>query len=388
MRPAVALALLLAATGALAQEPAAVGDAADRAAQERAAREQLTRVRAEIAALGEQMRATTGARGDALRELREQELAVAAAARELHALDARIQSGQDELAALTARRDERQRALAGQREALAALLRSAYALGRDEELKLLLQQDDVATIARVLAYHRYFQRARLDHIDGLLKDLAELAELQQTIERRDADLVAARVERVRDAAALETQRAAREALLAELDGRLKDQQARLAAVGKDEKGLLELIERLRDVFADIPRQLVGAEPFRSLRGRLDWPLRGKVQTAFGASDESGRRSAGLLIAAPAGAPVRAVAHGRVAFADWLKGYGLLLIVDHGDGYMSLYGNNEALLKEVGDWVRAGDAIASSGASGGQKSPGLYFELREQGKPLDPRGWLK
>jgi septal ring factor EnvC (AmiA/AmiB activator) len=117
-------------------------------------------------------------------------------------------------------------------------------------------------------------------------------------------------------------------------------------------------------------------------------LQAKVVSGFGASDESGRRSSGLLLAAKTGSAVRAVSHGRVAFADWLRGYGLLLIVDHGDGYLSLYGCNEALLKDVGDWVDAGETIATSGASGGQKAAGLYFELRAKGQAVDPRAWLR
>ena len=124
------------------------------------------------------------------------------------------------------------------------------------------------------------------------------------------------------------------------------------------------------------------------RGRLPWPLAGKVAVGFGSSDDSGRAISGIVLAAATGAEVRAVSHGRVAYADWLKGYGLILILDHGDGYMSLYGYNESLLKDVGDWVDAGEAIATAGSSGGRQNAGLYFELRARGKPLDPRSWLK
>ncbi|HJT97281.1 MAG TPA: peptidoglycan DD-metalloendopeptidase family protein, partial [Rhodanobacteraceae bacterium] len=187
---------------------------------------------------------------------------------------------------------------------------------------------------------------------------------------------------------LAQERAARERLLVEIDARLKDQRARITTLGRDEAELAGLLERLRDVFADIPKQLAGAEPFASQRGRLAWPVRGKIVTAFGASDESGRRSSGLLVAAKTGTAVHAVSHGRVVFADWLRGYGLMLIVDHGDGYLSLYGCNETLLKDVGDWVDGGETIATSGASGGQKTPGLYFELRAKGQAVDPKGWLR
>ena len=141
------------------------------------------------------------------------------------------------------------------------------------------------------------------------------------------------------------------------------------------------------MFADIPQQIKGEESFAAQRGRLRWPLQGRIVSAFG-SDDGGRRSSGVLLAAKNGTPVRAISHGRVAFADWLRGYGLVIIVDHGDGYLSLYGCNETLLKDVGDWVDADDTIATSGASGGQKTPGLYFELRAKGQAIDPRGWMR
>jgi septal ring factor EnvC (AmiA/AmiB activator) len=384
LRAFAALALLLMLATATAQSE----DAARRAAEEKQAKQKLDQIRAEIKALTEQQHATSGERSDATRALREQELAIAAAIKELRALDEKLVGQQAELVKLEQRRGELAIALDAQREALGALLRSAYALGRSEELKLLLQQEDVGTIARVLAYHRYFQQARIDRIDGLLGDLKQLADVQLAIEAQNTELNATRARREEDVRHLETQRSEREKLLVDLDLKLKDQQSRLAAMGKDEKGLIDLLEKLRDVFADIPKQLSGAEPFASLRGQLAWPLHGKIRTNFGGTDEAGRRISGVLIAGESGSPVQAIARGRVAYADWLKGYGMLLIIDHGDGYMSLYGYNESLRKDVGDWVAPGETIATSGASGGQKTPALYFELRHQGKPLDPKPWLR
>jgi len=375
---------------ALAPIAHAEDDAADaqHATQEKETRQKLDAIRAELKALAEQQRATQGERGDAARSLREKETEVAAVAKDVHALDEKIGDQEKQLDALNAERAKLETALKSQREALAALLRSAYALGRNEELKLLLQQDDVAAIARVLAYHRYFQRARIGRIDQLSVDLQQLATVQESIKQKTAELATTRDARSAEGAKLETERSERAALLDTLDTKLKEQGARVAALGKDEKSLTEILERLRDVFADIPKQLSGAEPFASMRGRLAWPVAGKIATAFGAADESGRRSSGLLVTAAVGTPVRAVSHGRVAFADWLRGYGLMIIVDHGDGYLSLYGCNETLLKDVGDWVNAGETIATSGASGGQKTAGVYFELRAKGQAVDPRGWLR
>ena len=359
-----------------------------KAASEAEARQRLERLRTDIRALTAELRATSGEKDEATRALREAETAIATALGGVRAIDAQLAERQQELARLEDQRAALANKLKAQREDLAVLLRSAYALGRNEELKLLLQQEDVDAIARVLAYHRYFQRARVERIDSLMTDLQQLADLQRTIETRTAQLSATRGEREAEVRQLEARRGERETLLAGLDARLSDQRARLAVMARDEKGLLDLLERLSEVFADIPSRLDGAEPFASLRGRMDLPVRGKVSTRFGGTDESGRRISGWLIQADSGSEVHAIARGRVAYADWLKGYGMLLILDHGDGYMSLYGYNDALRKEVGDWVSAGDTIATSGSSGGQKSPALYFELRLQGKPINPKSWLR
>jgi len=380
----VAAALLAGAAHARAEE----APDPQRAAQEQETKKKLDAVRAELKALAEQQRAAGGERDDAARALRDKELALAAVAKDVRALDATVAAQQARLDELDAEKAGLDRTLATQREALGGLLRSAYALGHGEELKLLLQQDDVAAISRVLAYHRYFQRAQVEQIERLLGDLRRLADVQAQIRGASAELAASRDARAAEGAKLDGERSARAELLAQLEAKLKDQAARLAALGRNEAELGNLLERLRDVFADIPKQLAGAESFATQRGRLAWPLQGKVVTAFGAADESGRRSSGLLLAAKTGSPVHAISHGRVAFADWLRGYGLMLIVDHGDGYLSLYGCNETLLKDVGDWVDAGETIATSGASGGQKAAGLYFELRAKGQAVDPRGWLR
>lgn len=391
MRPVTWLrigASLLVAIGPLATARAQDVDQAQRAAQERLAKDKLDAVRAEIKAQTAQQNATAGERGDAASTLRAKEVALAAVARDVHALDDKLAVQQEKFDQLKVERSRLETTLKAQREELAALLRSAYALGHNEELKLLLQQDDVAALARVLAYHRYFQRAQVGHINTLRDDLKRLADVQDSIVAATQELTATRDTRDAEAKKLETERAERVRLVAAIDAKLKDQGARIAALGKDEAALDQLLERLRDVFADIPKQLSGEAPFASSRGKLAWPLQGKVVTAFGATDESGRRSSGVLLAAKTGGAVHAIAHGRIVFADWMRGYGLLIIVDHGDGYLSLYGCNESLLKDVGDWVDAGETIATSGASGGQKTPGLYFELRVKGQAVDPRGWLK
>jgi len=365
----------------------AQSDDAARKAQEAQTRQKLDAIRAEIRKIGDAQKEINIQKGDVVAALREQELKIAASVRDLRVIDRKIEAEQDKLKQLEVQRSALETRLEAQRETLAALLRSAYAVGRHEELKLLLAQEDVAAIGRMLEYFHYFERARVAEIKTLLGDLESLARVHKDIEEVTAQLSASREERQGEAAQLENERTQRQQALAELDVKLKDEQARLAALGKDEKSLVDLLEKLRDVFADIPKQIAGAEPFASLRGRLSWPLRGRVVATFGARAGE-HTSNGIVIAAAEGSEVHAASHGRVVFADWMRGFGLLLIVDHGDGYMSLYGHNETLLKEVGDWVDANEVVAASGATGGQKTPGVYFELRTQGKPVDPKTWLR
>jgi len=380
---AIAFSLLLACAGLHAQAP----EERDRRAQEAEAAQKLEAVRSEIRQLAEAQRTLEGERAEATRAIRDADRAVDAGARALRDLDAALAAQGEELAALEAKKAAAQARLGTQREALAALLRSAYALGRHEQLKLLLAQDRVDDLARVLAYHRYFQRDRVARIETLLGELRELAELARAVTAKRGELANTRAAQQDALAELDAQRDERRALLASLDAQFADAKARLAVLGRDERALVKLLESLRDVFADIPRELEGAQPFAQRRGALAPPLGGKVLAGFGAKLPDGRVSQGWLVAGRAGDSVKALAPGRVAFADWLKGYGLIVILDHGDGWMSLYAQNDSLLKEAGDWVGAGDAIAGVGSSGGQGEPALYLELRQNGKPVNPKGWF-
>lgn len=381
----ILLALLLALSGI-----ATVGAQAptQREQRETEAAKKLEQVRAQIRALTQQQRQLEGERGEAARAVREADQQVGAAVRALRQTEAAIATREAELSKLERDQAALEQRLSSQRETLAALVRSAYALGRHEQLKVLLAQDRVADLARAMAYHRYLQADRSERIRGLMDELQALADLTRQVEARRAELLATRNTQQRQLAELEGQRAQRRALVAELDARHKDSAARIAALGRDERALMQLLERLRDALADVPRQLEDGRPFAQRRGALPWPLSGALLTGFGGKLPDGRASEGWLIAGTAGAEVRAISHGRVAFADWLKGYGLIVIVDHGDGWMSLYAHNDALLRDAGDWVRAGDPLASVGSSGGQGRAALYFELRQNSKPVDPRNWLQ
>ena len=379
-------ALLLAALCASAAP--CLAQVAERAKEEAAAERRLATLREQIAGIAAEQRAAEGERAKAGDALRTADRAVSDAVRALRRTEAAIATGEIELQALQAKQAMLEAGLSEQREALAALVRSAYALGRHEQLKLLLAQDRMSDLARVLAYHRYFQADRQERIAGLIDELQALAVVAKQVEDQRQILEAARGQQQADLATLEAQRGERATVLAALEAGFADRKARLATLGRDEASVKKLLEKLRDAISDIPAQVDETRPFAQRRGQLARPLAGTVLAAFGGKLPDGRASDGLLIAGTAGADVRAAAPGRVAFADWLKGYGLLVILDHGDGWMTLYAFNDALLKDVGDWVRAGDPLATVGTSGGQGRPALYFELRRAGAPQDPKPWLR
>lgn len=359
-----------------------------RAQEEAATRAKLEQVRADIEQESTARNQAASEHAEANRLLREIETGIGEHARGVAELDAEIRQREQLLLALGNQRRDLQAGLSQQREKLASLLRVAYALGRDQTLRAWLARDRIADSARWVAYNRYLQTQRLQQMQGVLTALAELGRQSAAIELARAQLSTKREQSAAAMAVLATQREQRALLIAAIDQRLRSHAQRLQAFARDQQSLNSLLARLRDVFADIPRQLGAAGAFAGLRGRLPRPMSGKVLKGFGAALGPGRASDGVLIAAEAGAEVRAIAHGRVAYADWLKGYGLLIIVDHGDGFMSLYAQNEALLRDVGDWVEAGSALARAGSSGGGDDPSaLYFELRKRGQPVDPKLWL-
>ncbi|HEU4813749.1 MAG TPA: peptidoglycan DD-metalloendopeptidase family protein [Xanthomonadaceae bacterium] len=394
MRSPGLLALLGCALALVAVAPAA--------AQDRDATEQrLERARTELEAIATQRRKLEGERGAAARALRDADEQVGNTARQLAALQQQVDERTSALADLHVRRDELTDSLARQRKSLAALLRAAHALGEDAPLKLLLAQDRVADGQRLLAYHGYLQRERARRIDQLAAELQVLAAVEVSIEAERVALEAARTAQQERLDALERDRTARAGTLAQLESRYRDRATREKALGRDVKSLERLLATLREAAARAARERAAAQtpatpgtpaviasPGGIRVGGLGWPVAGSLLAAYGARMPDGRRSDGVLIAADAGTDVTAAAAGRVVFADWMNGYGLILILDHGDDTMSLYAHNDTLLRDVGDSVARGDVVARVGSSGGQGRPALYFELRRNGAPVDPRSWLE
>lgn len=359
--------------------------AAEDAAQKKA---ELEKLRGRIQQVSRQLQDDIGARDRLTRELRSAEKELARLNAELRDIDGEIGRKRDNLGVLRQEQAATERELGGEKTALADQIRAAYAAGREERLKLLLNQEDPVRLGRALVYYDYLNRARTLRIEIVREHLRKLAELTMAIGKELAGLNELRERRGATVARLEDTRRSRARVLADLEKSIRARGMELERLRSDEAALAQLVERLESVFADIPASLGAAGKFADLRGKLAWPARGSLLNRYGDKREDGRmRWQGVTIAAANGSQVQAVSHGRVAYADWLPHFGLLLIIEHGGGYMSLYGHNQSLYKEAGDWVEAGEPIASVGDSGGQNRSALYFEIRRNGKPVDPASWL-
>jgi len=327
---------------------------------------------------------------DAVRvELRTTEQAISRTVLRLKTVEGELADTTQQLRRLRADAERYRADLQTQRVTLAGQLRAAYAMGRREYIKLLLNQEDVATVGRVVAYYAYFNRARVKRIDAIADTLQRLQGVEQAIVHKTEELEQLRTEQSARKQELEAGRQTRSMVLAKLDREIRDDTQRLQHLMEDERRLNQLLDELQPLMSDLPSKLGDRKPFPQLKGALAWPSNGRLLARYGAPRKLGKlKWSGVLIGAREGEDVHVIYHGRVAFADWLRGFGLLLIIDHGDGYMSLYGHNQSLHKKVGDWVEAGDTIASVGSSGGARRAGLYFEIRYNGKPTNPAAWCK
>lgn len=377
MIPARCLMLLL---GLLAAAGPVPGRADDADAEQR-----LEALKARITEIEREQRRAAEQRDRESRALRQAEEAVAARARELEQTRRERRATAARRDELAGRRAELAGALAADTEALSAELRAAWLAGREPRLKLALNQQDPARLGRMLAWYRYLAEDRAERIAGLRERLAELAQVTEALEAERARLAAIEARQAEALAALEDARSTRAGTVAALDADLARREEESGRLREEAAALERLLEELRSAVANLP--VPDAAPFKEQRGRLAWPVEGALIRTFGSRRGEGPPSNGLLIGAGRGSEVRAVWSGRVAYADWLPGLGLLLVLEHGDGYMSLYGHNEVLFSSVGDWVAAGQVVARVGDSGGRDQAGLYFEIRSGTEPQNPQSWL-
>lgn len=382
----------LACAGVTAASAPAGGDAATRAAeQEKAAR--LEALRRTIKELRTSLDKARGQESELRDQLRASEVAIGSLTQSLNRLGKELRQKSAELRGLRAQRDEARAALAQQREALARQILASYAMGRQGQVKIILSQQEPSAIGRMLTYYDYFNRARAARIGEIDHKLAEIGVLEQAIAQQAETLEQLHAEQTRQLQALRESRSSRRQILARLGGEIRTQQQKLEVLLQDERQLSELVSKLRRALAEVPPERPSAPadgaPFASHKGKLPWPARGKITARYGSARQLGSMTwRGVMIGAEEGGEVKAIHRGRVAFADWLRGFGLLIIVDHGDGYMSLYGHNQSLARGVGDWVERGDVIAAVGNSGGQDNAGLYFEIRHNGVPDNPLRWCR
>ena len=322
-------------------------------------------------------------------QLRKIENSIAKISRKTRKSKKKIEHKQTELKQLRKLRNKHQRQLSQENDLLAKQVYTAFTLGRQEKVKLLFSQKNPGVLQRNLVYYQYFSDARAELIATVKNSIDKILETESGIKK-------ARQELEKSLDVLKTQKAQlvkdgskRKSIISSLDKQLKKQGGNLSRLEDEAEQLQNLIASIQDILVETPEPELERKPFDRLRGQLAWPVKGDIKMLFGRQKPlSDLRWQGIMIYAPAGNHVKAVSRGRIAFADWLRGLGNLVIIDHGNSYLSLYGHNESLFKSAGEWVEAGDIISSIGNSGGQQKSGLYFEIRKKGKPQNPTRWCK
>ena len=320
-----------------------------------------------------------------LAELQKYEIAAADITMSVGQLNSAISAKQGRLTALNEELNQLDENLWQEKNLLSEQVRAMYRTGRNDYIKLLLNQEDPALFGRVLAYHDYYNRARAKRIDTIRLAQEQAAALQGKINDDTEELIYLRSGKEAKLVELNAYREDREKLLVRSRRFIDDQDKQLRVLLKTERDLGALLTKLKR-----SEEEYGDEPsFANLKGKLRWPVRGKIISRYGETKKGGElKSRGITFASAAGTEVHAISSGTVVYADWFRNLGLLLILDHGNGFMSLYGYNEVLLKKAGDRVGKNNPIARAGDTGGQKYPGLYFEIRREGNPLNPSLWCR
>ncbi len=347
---------------------------------------ELEEVRERISELKKSMDARAVDRDRLTAELQTAEIGIAEKRMRLKQIERERAYTTKRKAGLDAEMAESAVALDAESTELAAQVRAAFMSGRHEKVKMLLNQDNPATLGRLIGYYAYLNRYRAGNIEAVSARIGELTQLQNRAAAEEARLADLGSRRYAELTKVNAAQERRQQLLVRLNNKIADEGGEIDRLAAQEKDLARLISELSSILLDYP--ISSEDPFSKHRGRLTWPVAGALVHDFGQPRVGGKlKWNGVVLAAPRGREVRSVYHGRVVFADWLAGMGLLLIVEHGEGYMTLYGYNETLLKNTGDWVAPGDVIATVGDSGGQAQAGLYFEIRQGTAPVNPRRWV-
>lgn len=379
---------------------------------------ELNALHKKIEALNKELNSSREAHRDAADELKDSEKAISAANRKLYELTQQQKKNRETLASLEKQQEELTATLDTQQQLLGKQLYQQYLHGQQSQLRIILQQQDPNEIARQLHYFSYVSKARARLIEDMQANLTQMAAVNEKTTEALKEIEKLKLAQEKERQSLQSKKAERSKVLKKLSTKIANQRNEINKLKRDEKRLSSLVKRLAKIARDqaaakrkkaqaarkpsdpkttapttiaknqaLPSSQYDGSNFAALKGKLNLPVRGDVTNRYGAArQDTGVSWKGLFIRAPEGTEVKAVAKGSVVFADWLRGFGNLIIIDHGDGYMSLYGNNQSLLKNLGDDVKGGDTIAAVGNTGGNESTGVYFELRRQSKTFDPMVW--
>ncbi|WP_290700577.1 peptidoglycan DD-metalloendopeptidase family protein [Amphritea sp.] len=355
------------------------------AAQEKATETQITSLKKSISELVNTLGALKGERKSVQQKLRRSDKSIGELAQEILRLNKQLKGAEARLKKLERKKAPLLKSLKQEAIRLEEQLRQQYKTGTQPRLQLLLNQRDPEQVSRMLQYYDRINQTLSQRLQNFREGLIQLEQAENDIRSAQQDIFDRRDLLKARSDDLELVRKERRIVLSKLEKKLSSGSQQLKSLQADQQRLEQLLTQIRSSIEKI--SLGGNDrSFRELKGRLPWPAKGSLSRRFG-SKSSGIRFEGILLSQRSGQPVKAIHHGRVVFSDWLRGYGLLTIVDHGGGYMSLYGHNESLLREVGEWVSGGDQLATVGSSGGSTKPGLYFALRYKGNSTDPLKWL-
>mgnify|MGYP005987940355 CR=1 FL=1 len=318
------------------------------------------------------------------KQLKNDDLAIAKTAKAINDTQQRLNSTQQKIASLSKEKQRLTSQKITQEQLLAKQLRSAYTTGQHDYLKLLLNQEQSGKIQRTITYYQYLNKARIDEIDTFQATIAQLALVTTQHQQQIAQLLSLKQNQQKQRLALNKNKRNRSKTLASLGKKLLSSKQQLAKLKADEANLAAALQKLTALI----RTEVNLAGLSKLKRKLAWPVKGRLLRTFGSKKQGYLKWKGVLLGASIGRQVQTIHNGSVLFSDWLKGYGLLTVIDHGNGYMSLYAHNQTLLKSVGDRVETGEPIALVGQSGGQDQAGLYFEIRHQGKAVNPKLWCR
>ena len=346
----------------------------------------LSKIKQDIINLEKSIKGSGEKKGSLNSELKKSELESANINQKISALEKALKTLQIELVTLKKEQKNLDASRKNQQALMSRQMTSAYKLGNEESIKLLLNQEDPETISRTLKYYDYFLRARTAKLDHYRETLLSLKQVETSILDRQIQLSTNRLSLKRQQEQLAQQLQQRLQVLSQLNKKISNSKQQLNKLNTERSKLESVLKSLEQGIAKLSLPSTD-EPFKVRKGRLPWPVSGRLSKYFGSTRTANIRWNGWLLKANEGTPVHAIHYGRIIFSDYLRGHGLLTIIDHGDGYMSLYAHNQVLLKETGEWVLPNETIAKVGNTGGQKDHALYFEIRHNGKPTNPKRWL-